>query len=71
MKFFKKERKIIYNEPFLLISLPIAFFILIITFILRPFLLVRFGLIHSDRIGHFATNTELALCEKNFLKLNR
>ncbi len=69
MKFFKKERKIIYNEPFLLISLPIAFFILIITFILRPFLLIRFGLIHSDRIGHFATNTELALCEKKFFKI--
>ena len=37
--------------------------------ILRPIILIRFGLIHTDRIGHFATNTELSLCEKKSFKL--
>ncbi|UCD54973.1 MAG: TIGR04372 family glycosyltransferase [Candidatus Omnitrophota bacterium] len=33
--------------------------------ILRPFVLIRFGKLLSDRIGHFAINTEEYLCEKD------
>jgi putative glycosyltransferase (TIGR04372 family) len=33
--------------------------------LLSPFLRVRFGHLLSDRIGHFALNTELYLCERD------
>ncbi len=33
--------------------------------IIRPFILVRFSVLVSDRIGHFAANTELCLCERD------
>jgi len=36
--------------------------------LLRPFILVRFGQIASSRIGHFAWNTELYLCERDAAK---
>lgn len=35
--------------------------------LLRPFLLVRFGYLRSQRLGHFAANTELYLCERKEL----
>ncbi len=41
------------------ICLPIALVIIL----MRPWLLVRFGGLISTRIGHFAGNTELTLCE--------
>ncbi len=52
----------------LLIQLPFSiiftsFFILVLI-ILSPFILIRIGYINSDRIGHFAANTELYICEK-------
>ncbi len=33
--------------------------------ILRPLVLIRFGPLYSGRIGHFAANTELYLCERD------
>lgn len=33
--------------------------------LIRPWLLVRFGFLYSNRIGHFAANTELYLCERD------
>ena len=62
----KKELKIIFNEPTLIVSLPLAFIFLFILKLLSPFLLVRFGLLHSDRIGHFAANTQIFLIEEEF-----
>ncbi len=41
--------------------LPIALVIIL----MRPWLIVRFGGLISTRIGHFAANTELTLCEIN------
>ena len=64
MNLFVKEKKILLKEPLLFLSLPIALICMLLVIILRPFILIRFGLLHSDRIGHFATNTELSLCEK-------
>ena len=51
-----------------LISLPVVLFsipIVIILRILRPWIIVRFGSIPSERIGHFAANMEAYLCERN------
>jgi putative glycosyltransferase (TIGR04372 family) len=44
-----------------LIAIPIV----IIVRVIRPFLLVRFRSLNSPRIGHFAANTELFLCERD------
>ncbi len=33
--------------------------------LIRPWVLVRIGLLNSSRIGHFAANTELYLCEQD------
>ena len=46
---------------FSILLLPILFFIRF----LRPFVLIRFGSLVSARIGHYAGNTELYLCEKD------
>lgn len=42
--------------------------ILLCVYLLRPFILIRFGEVRSDRLGHFAVNTALYLCEKRYLK---
>ena len=49
------------NLILLLISFPVIIFIRIIS----PICLIRFGYLISNRIGHFAGNTELYLCEKD------
>jgi putative glycosyltransferase (TIGR04372 family) len=33
--------------------------------ILRPFILIRFGQLVSSRIGHYAANTEMYMCERD------
>lgn len=38
--------------------------VLLIIYLISPFFLVRFKNLRSERIGHFAANTELYLCEK-------
>ena len=43
--------------------------ILLILYLISPFFLVRFKNLYSERIGHFAMNTELYLCEKK-MKIN-
>lgn len=42
------------------LALPIVFFVRL----LRPFLKFRFGIVKTTRIGHFAVETELYLCER-------
>jgi putative glycosyltransferase (TIGR04372 family) len=41
-----------------------AFIIFLLLTILRPLILIRIGKLLSSRLGHFAANTELYLCEK-------
>jgi putative glycosyltransferase (TIGR04372 family) len=65
-----KKLRIILNEPLLLIALPISIISLLFIIIAKPFIRIRVGLLHCDRIGHFAANTELYLCEKFFKKNN-
>tara|TARA_B100000787_G_C16193773_1_gene299259 strand:- start:276 stop:1496 length:1221 start_codon:yes stop_codon:yes gene_type:complete len=71
-----KEFRILKSEPILFLTIPISMMIMLLLILIRPFLVVRFGLLHSDRIGHFLINTELFLCEeiafkkkKNFFDL--
>ena len=50
----------------LLVYIFYGFPLTLIIIILRPIILFRFQQMMSERIGHFATNTELYLCEKKF-----
>tara|TARA_B100000989_G_scaffold296008_1_gene278301 strand:- start:1872 stop:3104 length:1233 start_codon:yes stop_codon:yes gene_type:complete len=62
-KYFRKELSIIRKDPKLLFTIPFAFIILILLLPLKFIFFVRFGFLHSDRIGHFAMNTELSILE--------
>lgn len=48
-----------------LLLFPLAVSGVFIVRLLRPWLLIRFGLLHSSRLGHFAANTELYLCQRD------
>lgn len=52
-----------YFEKIILFILSLPFFVLVK--LIRPIFLIRFREIASARIGHFAMETELYLCEKN------
>ncbi len=61
----KRLRKLL---PYLLIFpmvLPLTLPFVILTRLLRPFILIRFGQLFSSRIGHFVANTERYLCERD------
>ncbi len=66
-----KQIRILKNEPILFFTLPIAIPILIIIVLLSPILHIRIGFLHSDRIGHFALNTELSILEKKYFGLKK
>ena len=44
---------------------PLAVLPVLAIRLIRPWLLVRIGILRSNRIGHFAANTELYLCERD------
>ena len=61
----------IKRNPFVLIIKSIkvlwylpALLIIILVLLIRPIILIRLGRLDSSRLGHFAANTELYLCEK-------
>jgi len=54
--------KLIVFTPSYFFTLPF----LLIIYLIRPWFLVRFGYLPSSRIGHFALNIELYLCEKEY-----
>ena len=64
-----KEINILLNEPILFLTLPLAIIFMFFIYILNGLIIFRFGFLHSDRIGHFALNTELWLCEKKNNKI--
>lgn len=49
----------------MVLPIPLAVIVLIIVRALRPFVLVRFGLLPSSRIGHYTSNVELYLCRRD------
>jgi len=48
-----------------LILIPIVLPVVITVRLIKPFLLIRFGVSHYVRIGHFLINTEVYLCERD------
>ncbi|MDP7196311.1 MAG: TIGR04372 family glycosyltransferase [SAR202 cluster bacterium] len=60
----KKIRSLFYlllNFPIYVIAIPT----LIILYLIRPFFLVRWQKLNSQRIGHFVPETELYCCERD------
>lgn len=47
--------------PLLILAIPV----IVVIRLIRPWLVVRWGNLRSSRIGHFAGNTELYLCERD------
>lgn len=47
--------------PLILAAVPVV----LIVRLLRPSVIIRFGSLRTDRIGHFAGNTEMYLCERD------
>ena len=45
--------------------LPLALPLVLMIRVLRPWFLVRINILTSERLGHFASNTELYLCERD------
>ena len=60
----KKYTNILKYEPDLWLTLFFAPFFILLMFILKPFVHIRVGLLHCDRLGHFTVDTELYYCEK-------
>ena len=60
LKKIKRVLLFAFKFPLFVLAIP---FVLVMR-LMKPFLLVRIGALRSDRIGHFAGNTEMFLCEK-------
>jgi len=56
--------KNLMKKPIIVLSYFLASLLIIVISLIRPFILIRFGKLISSRLGHFAGNTELYLCEK-------
>ncbi|MGO9738911.1 MAG: TIGR04372 family glycosyltransferase [Desulfomonilaceae bacterium] len=61
----KQKLRSIVRKLFKVMLLPVAVPVLLIIRLIRPLFLVRIGVLISGRIGHFAANTELYLCERD------
>lgn len=61
----KKKLRIVREEPWLLMAIPISLVSLSLILILRPLIKIRVGFLRCDRLGHFGANTELYLCERD------
>lgn len=60
----KGWRTLIRKIPTFL-ALPATALVVVVIRLLSPLVLIRFGAIESRRLGHFAANTELYLCERD------
>ncbi len=60
----RKSRSLITKLGWLLILLPMPAAVLLMR-ALRPFIVIRIGELISSRIGHYAANTEVYLCERD------
>jgi hypothetical protein len=60
----KKIINILRNELDLILTLPLSLPFLFFLVIIYPFIKIKVGFLHSDRIGHFTLNTELYILEK-------
>jgi len=60
----RKMKRVLLRFLKLFLGIP-AFPVVLVIRLIRPWYLVRWNYLISSRIGHFAANTELYLCEQN------
>ena len=58
---FRKMKRVLCLPHELLLLIPAV----VVIRLIKPWLLVRWGGLRSERIGHFAANTEMYLCERD------
>jgi len=56
---------VLLRKAHLLLGMVLAMPVVLVVRALRPLVLIRFGPLRSERIGHFAANTELYLCRRD------
>jgi putative glycosyltransferase (TIGR04372 family) len=56
---------ILFGNPLRLLAYAMASIVVMAVRVLRPVLLIRFGPLISDRLGHFTGNTEIFLSERD------
>ena len=56
---------VLLAKMYQLFKLFLAMPLVVVVWLLRPLVVIRFGPLFSSRIGHFAANTELFLCERD------
>ena len=56
---------VLLRKALVALGIGLAVFPVLLVRVLRPMVLVRFGWLRSDRIGHFAADTEFYLCERD------
>ena len=61
---FHVQKKFLWKVTIFLFS-PVGLFLVLVMRAIRPWFLVRVNVLVSERIGHFAANTELYLCERD------
>ena len=65
-----KYIRIILSEPIIVITfIPSVIFLLLMLIVQKKFL-IKVGFLHSNRLGHFAANTELYILKKKNLILS-
>ena len=64
-----KYIKIILSEPIIIITFLPSIFFLLLMILIQKIILIKIGFLHSNRLGHFAANTELYILKKKNLIL--
>ncbi len=59
-----KYIRIILSEPVIIITFLPSLIVLLIMIIIQKKILIKIGFLHSNRLGHFAANTELYILKK-------
>ena len=59
------KRQMLWKKAKLALLTLAAMPIVVLIRVLRPFVLIRYGPLHTGRIGHLGANTELYLCERD------
>lgn len=60
-RMMKRAWAVLSKLPLYVLAIPAV----VVMRLIKPWLLVRIGVLMSSRIGHFAANTELYLCERD------
>ena len=61
----RDSKSVLFRKIIINVSKPFAILVALFVMCLRPILVIRFGGLTNDRIGHFIGDTEMYLCERD------